>query len=401
MPEFKIQRPESIKRSILMRVVSSPWDGLNFIANKLVGARVSSQIFPASHINYHDKDKGGLPQDWQAQMGQTLEAYRSEITYAFHTLVTYDGAALDTLEIIHNEQKIKPIGEQVFVIYFNGNGTHIACCLEDDLLPNVIQYKYNQVCFNFRGTNRHGQAPLTANDLVTDGIAQVQRLLNQNVLAKNIFLRGHSLGGAIAAIVGQHFHAHHQPVRVFNERSFSNMTDLACWHLRGMIQPEKSLLRRIGGRLAVSLLLRLTGWEINAAEAFKSIPPEYRAYAVVRTLKENRTSAHIDDDVIPHYASMHEALSDERKKDKARLAMLRQNPDQYAAEIAGLERELKAVKMQTQAGKPGHSTSSRDEHVKNIKGETVAVLFAHFVEKAAVKPEEESKEKNTQMRPGH
>ena len=64
--------------------------------------------------------------------------------------------------------------------------------------------------------------PESFQDLVTDGIAQVQRVLDLGANPKNITLDGLSLGGGVAdLLVAYHFHQLGKQVYLWNDRSFA------------------------------------------------------------------------------------------------------------------------------------------------------------------------------------
>lgn len=382
MPTIKINKPKAVylNRSVTAKLLiplSFLWKQLVSLVSYCVGARVGTMVFPATQIDYHSY---GLLPNWQAQALQHFNSH-NEISPNFHTVTTHDDAQLETLDLIHEEQRVKPIQSQKFIIYLNGNGTHFGYCINDFLL-NALELKYNQIAFNFRGTNRLGKGPNSINDLITDGIAQVQRLLNLGVPSKNILLHGHSMGGAIAAKVGEHFQAHHLPLWVYNDRSFAKLSEVANWHLRGILKPERSVFHKKLGPAALMLALDITGWELDAAKAFRSIPKEYRAHVLIRTLKSNRTQRHIDDNAIPIFTSMHKALADERKPIKDALKKLRANASRDMEQEQALEIELKAMKMQTDEGIDAHSERPRTEAVKNKYGQTLHQHFSLFVMKA-------------------
>ncbi|WP_298624550.1 alpha/beta fold hydrolase, partial [uncultured Legionella sp.] len=306
---------------IAIRTIFPPillWDLIKLGANKLLGEWVGSLVLPAQNDNF----------DYLAVRDDTARRYNEdELVCEKHEIITHDDVHLDTFEVKHKSQEQIDPQYQKYIINLVGNGM----CYEhiiDDIKEDAKVLKANVVGFNLRGVGQSTGKAKSKEDLVTDGIAQVQRLLDQGVSPQNITLKGHSLGAGIATLVAQHFHQLGQPINLFNSRSFSNITNFLVGHIRlerdesgAPIGHKDSIGGIILGWLAypfVKFGVALAKWEINAGSAFKSIPNAYRDYIVVRSRKEVRGNR-IDDAVIPHYASIHEELTSERQKKKAEI----------------------------------------------------------------------------------
>ena len=361
---------------IAIRCIFPPillWDLFALIVNKLAGSAVGGIILPAQNIdsmrygNFHSND---------------IKIFDTNlITHTKHTVITHDGAELDTFEITHMSQINKPAVEQQYIINMVGNGSayeqHIS-----EMQDNAHALGCNVVGFNYRGVSQSTSRATSANDLVTDGIAQVQRLLDQGVLPEHITLKGHSLGAGIGSLVAAHFHEQSQAI--FNDRSFSSLTNVVVGFIRtGFALGNKdatghseTLGRKLLGWLAkpfIMLALALTGWEMNADEAFKSIPEENREYIVARTRRTERTETVIDDLIISHYASMHLALKDERLAKKAAL----QGDEAGLAQAKGKFSERKMVSDFNDHNT--HCDSLNDLH--NRTGKSATIFFREFVKK--------------------
>lgn len=294
------------------------WDLIKFGVNKLLGGFISNLILPAQRKNF---EAFAINDD----MINEFERDGSEATK--FEVITHDQAHLDTLEVKHHLQKNMAPMYQKYIINFVGNGMCYEHIIEE-MLEDMNDLQANVVGFNLRGVGRSTGKATSSEDLVTDGIAQVQRLLDQGVSSQNITLKGHSLGAGIASLVAHHFHQQGQPINVFNSRSFSSITNFLVGHIRlkrdenGIaLGQEESFGRKILSWLAtpfIKLALALSKWEINAGSAFKSIPETHRDYIVVRSRKEVRPYR-LEDMVIPHYASIHEALTSERHAKKAKI----------------------------------------------------------------------------------
>lgn len=87
-------------------------------------------------------------------------------------ITTFDGAQLDTIEIKQQEQD----EEQSYIIYFRGNAELYQETL-DEILEDCRKTNCNAIAFNYRGVGNSSGLALEANNLITDGIAQVERLL--------------------------------------------------------------------------------------------------------------------------------------------------------------------------------------------------------------------------------
>ncbi len=143
-------------------------------------------------------------------------------------------------------------------------------------------------------------------------ILQVEYLLAQGVDPEKIILYGLSLGGAISTIAAAHLHSQGKKVSVFNDRSFSTVsatvngmivypifknfaTPLVGVASLGYNLYHGSLLSSSALKpfayvlaaylfinSAVKIALRATHWEMNAGNAYLSIPTYYKklAYAV-------------------------------------------------------------------------------------------------------------------------
>jgi hypothetical protein len=193
------------------------------------------------------------------------------------------------------------------------------------------ELKCDVIGFNLRGVSQSTGKPRSKNDLVTDGIAQVQRLLDDGADPENITLKGHSLGAGIATLVADHFHDHGIKVNVFNGRSFSTITNFVVGQIRTADDRDKhtghqeTFGKKILGWLAKPFTkfgVALAKWEIDAESAYKNLPDSHKEYMVVRSSKADRDrygNQLKDDPVIPHYASLHASLKDERKEIKAKI----------------------------------------------------------------------------------
>lgn len=379
---------------IAIRTIFPPillWDLIKFGANKLLGALVGSLVLPAQNDNF----------DYLAVRDDTVNNYNEDdLVCEKHEIITHDDAHLDTFEIKHKSQEHIEPQYQKYIINLVGNGM----CYEhiiDDMKEDAKALKANVVGFNLRGVGQSTGRAKSKEDLVTDGIAQVQRLLDQGVSPQNITLKGYSLGAGVATLVAQHFHQLGQPINLFNSLSFSTITNFLVGHIRlerdesgAPIGHKDSIGGIILGWLAypfVKFGVALAKWEINAGSAFKSIPEAYRDYIVVRSRKEIRGNR-IDDAVIPHYASIHKELTSERRKKKAEIdkeiekidkSDLLTKPELAKARetlVQAREKIKSDRKMETDSRyENGHNSDWGSLH--NRSGKSAQVFFTEFVQR--------------------
>lgn len=264
--------------------------------HKLAGEFVTKKILLSLSRNIEDREIERSGQ-WEVPK---LEVSR-------FPLKTRDGAVLDTSEIY---PKLTP--HQLYIVQFCG--TRFSYTEEIDALTGqAMQLQAHVIAFDYRGVNKSQKMPNCANDLIQDGIAQVQRLLDQHVQSQNIILKGISLGGAIATKVAKHFHDQGKPLYLFNDRSFSSIANVVegwirTWQRNGHTEP---LYGKIIGKIAkpfIWILLSAGKWNINVVSDFLAIPQEYKEHLVVRTPHGERTARIKDDSTITHYASLYRAL---------------------------------------------------------------------------------------------
>lgn len=390
MTTFNIARPTYTKKQwiefILFRMIFPPilvWDLLKIITNKLFGGLLGRIILPAQN----------LPK-------QNLDNLHIEgVKYNVIKVKTHDGAILDTIELLTDKQSQLDINNKKYIINMCGNNG----CYENktaEMERDAANLQCNIIGFNYRGVQNSTGKTTSKDDLVTDSIAQVQRLLDQGVPSRNIALKGYSLGAAVASLVANHFHQQGKPIYIFNDRSFSSLTNtIVGWvragknlHNSGHLETTTGIILGTILKPLIKLVLAMNKWEISAADAFKEIPPPYRQYMTVRTERENRTDKTPDDAMITHYASMHLALKAERRAKKTliknRISMisgLNINSDQLSQMINGninnLSRELEKMKQNKMHAIKTTSDAHNEpaDNLQNISGVRGHMFFYNFV----------------------
>ncbi|OGT46447.1 MAG: hypothetical protein A3E83_00870 [Gammaproteobacteria bacterium RIFCSPHIGHO2_12_FULL_41_20] len=317
-PKPRISTPWTTwAKRIIARLFFPPlllWDLLKFAVRQLAGKKVGNLVFLAQNRPLEQVE---LP-----ELSKFLSRKKIKI-------ITHDHAELDTMEI-QNENNT----EGKYIVYFPGATATMESALEFTQ-EYAQQFQCHVVIGNFRGVQYSAGKAKSMQDLVTDGIAQVQRLIDQGVPADKITIVGYSFGGAVGAEVARYFHQQKQKVSLFCDRTFSNMGNVITGWIRGggslrpFRPPETGHKEtRVGKVLGFLLkpffkfILYLTQWQSNTVEAFRSIPASHKEYIVVRSSKQDRQhSSHppADDHIIPHYSSLHAALKPERQQQKTRI----------------------------------------------------------------------------------
>lgn len=368
-----------------LRVLFPPlllWDASKWGFNMLFGGLVSNLVMPGLNKFFHDVD---------AEQISTIKG----LSVHQHTVITHDKAELDTIELKHQSQDEMSPEYQKYIINLVGNAASYSYIL-DEMAEDAKALKANVVGFDFRGVHNSKKRPTSKDDLVTDGIAQVQRLLDSGVSPENITLKAHSIGAGVGSLVAAHFHQLGKPINIFNGRSFSNFTNFVVGHIRlarneqGLALGQKeTLLGKILGYMAlpfVKLALMLTNWEIHAGRAFRSIPESHREHIVVRSEKSIRSNR-LDDAIIPHYASIHESLADDRQAKKANIQRQIDSTDPTDYEkIKQLQTQKENVGKQRKMHTTwplvdGHNTGLKSLY--NHQGVNGVHFFRQFVDEAS------------------
>lgn len=243
----------------------------------------------------------------ESKLNQISAEY--DLTIQGGYIETHDAAMLDTIELKPNAVAKQSLDKQYFIIKFNGNGM-----LYQDALRN-FGYDANKlgatiIGFNYRSVGQSKKSPQTFQDLITDGIAEVQRLLDQGVDSQKITLDGLSLGGGVATMVASHFHTIGKPVYLWNDRSFASISKAAA----GMVAPEANNI--FSEAITTSCestswsLMKSTGWDVNVAKAYNAIPDQYKSHMYVAKKSDHSCG----DGVIAHSASLHQGVKNDEKK---------------------------------------------------------------------------------------
>lgn len=312
-----------IANKVWKRILMPPlifWDSIKWMANALAGEALGKLILPAA---YDPKLKEKLDEFRQSlpQRLSTMTGANPQQSFRFLTLNTAQGVPLDALQLSYSSSN-------KYIIYFRSEN---ECFEHPDVLDEMVRDSQNRKCnviaFNYRGINDSGKRednsvkPTSAKDLVNDGMAMVQYLLNRKIPSNNITLKGISLGGTLTTLVAKECHKNGDRINVIAGESVSNMTRYVVGLIRAVGENLKikypsfigSLLKNVFNILGylsmpfIKWTLTSTQWEMKAAKAYKQLPRDNKDYFLVK-----------NDGTIPDWSSLHkdEELRKLRKKQK-------------------------------------------------------------------------------------
>jgi len=371
-------------------------DILKFTFNALFGKFLGEKILLAQQSDYQTT----YEKDYKPASNSP------NIEWESHTIILENGAEIDTREMKHISQKDKSNAKKEYFIHFAGN----AMCYEqnlDNLIQQADEFEFNIICFNYAGVSHSTGRTNSKSDAVRAGIAQIERLLAHGVDPENIYTPGRSLGGGFATLVAEYFHSRGKKINLFNQSSFSNITNVVMGSIRkegsGMdTGHQEGRLGKVLSYLAwpfVKIALVLTDWEIEAADAYKKIPDTHKEYMLIRSSKESRLKMpHITDDpVITHYSSLHLGLQSERRKQKkamdhairecqnANSALITSEINEAVAKLQAAKKTLKSRKMHviTNPYRDGHNIDPSELSDRYGNGNAASMFFRKFVERTS------------------
>lgn len=421
---FKAPKPTKTgwfwTKTIASRLIFPPillWDLTKYAANKLIGEKIGGLVLPAQKMNFAEEQKTANTKITSINK----KIYNENLTTIQSIVATHDGVHLDTLEISHQKNE-----DQKYIINFAGR----AMCYEqliDDMKEDASKLQCNVIGFNYRGVGLSTKKAKSKDDLVTDGIAQVERILSRGVDPESITLKG----DGVATLVAKHFHEHGQKINLFNSRSFSTLTNTFVGRIRTSSSSRtghsETFGKKILGWLAnpfIKFGLSVSKWEIDAASAFKALPDSHKEYMVVRSPKADRKEHKdklLDDPVIPHYASLHAALKNERRRTKANIAeeidmlernryrleklnrgnssaLIQKNLEESKKHLTKAENalvearnHLKVRKMIANSKSDNGHIISMDELTDRYQSNSATIFFQSFVKRAQTHHENERK----------
>jgi hypothetical protein len=326
-------------KKIARRIVFPPillWDAIKLGMNRLLGASLGKKIIAASNF----KNKNKLKNWFGDEEMRVLEGYQPRMTVNKTQITTHDGAVLDGMEF-------KMLGAEKYIVLVLANGGTY-----EENLPTFKNYKNleqcemfvdirvqncNYVVFNYRNVSQSKGILKSQNNIITDAIAQVQRLLDNDVPPGMIYLKGFSVGSAVCTLVAYHFHKLGIHINCFDVLPFSSITNTVAGFIRlkkeknvkGQYHIASGYTETTSGKIKATLaypiikfILSASSWDMSISKAYQKLPEAHKYYLVVKSSREHRAnefSKPRDDTIISYYASLHAALKSERTKQKAIL----------------------------------------------------------------------------------
>jgi hypothetical protein len=301
---------------------------IGHVINKLC---VKNGMVPATQYSKEECDE---------LRNQHLMGSRNPQLFERIAVKTADGVKIDSMFLKNEQNQEKPIGEQKFILFFNGNGG-----LYESMLPfmEVLAEETgaNVYCGNYRGVGYSESFPLGYQDLVMDGEALFQQLLSKGAKPENILIHGHSLGGGVGAMVASHHQEKGHEVRFCHDRSFSTMAqevDELFSSVKNKISTRTCLGKVIKAGMCVLIPMavfatKTLGWNFPSLTAYKKI----NGYKFILVHKEDK--------VIPKFASLVENLKTSEMTTEEKVAKLRRKTEKAKLRQQGLDVEkLNAVR---------------------------------------------------------
>eukprot|EP00051_Salpingoeca_urceolata_P006772 m.89620 g.89620 ORF g.89620 m.89620 type:complete len:395 (-) comp14979_c0_seq1:116-1300(-) len=163
-------------------------------------------------------DVTGMRSDFLAKKSDTMIAL-GHIAATRTKVNVGPGVDVDGM-VLRNERLAASETSCNWIIFLNANGVPYEQNLEF-LATYSDAVGAHILTFNYRGVGSSSGWPHRAEDLVADGQAVLRHLVATGVPKSRITLHGHSLGGAVAAMLWEH----HPEIKVINDRSFRSMHD--------------------------------------------------------------------------------------------------------------------------------------------------------------------------------
>jgi hypothetical protein len=157
--------------------------------------------------------------------------------------------------------------EDLYFVFFQGRGEFYESRFRD-MAIQARETGASVLGFNPKGFKSSTGATKRLSDIVEDGIAVIEYLLNQmHLLPRQIVLQGNSLGGAVQEMVTEHFRRLYGfSFRQINSNSFKTLAAVVAYHYR------LPFLEKI-----IRLVLNYAEWEIAPGKDFYKTGP-YRCY---------------------------------------------------------------------------------------------------------------------------
>lgn len=201
---------------------------------------------------------------------------------SFYTRVPAGPVGIETLVLIPWQSSKR----DRIVIRCAGNGEFLADAV-DELTADSEALGCAVMGFSYPGVGGSSGTPKCAADVVHATRNLVVRV-SDNLGMRDVVLKGHSLGGAIAVQVAAAMHREGRAVRVFVGRSFADVASVAS--------PESGIMSSVYPLLKAATWL--TGWDLSGVRAFEQLPTQDKLCVNVH-----------GDLIIPQSASLFSAVS--------------------------------------------------------------------------------------------
>lgn len=247
---------------------------------------------------------------------------KPKVNLEFFTLKNTEGSVLDSVEVSMGDECDKFMHERKFIISCLPRQQNYINYIKDSRL-SAQKIGATIIGFNYRGVDYSKGMVWTHTNMVDDVIAQVQRLLARGVPAKNIGLEGTSLGGAVATVASARLHDLGYAVKLYSERSFRDIPRFVSGHIlpeaHESLKNPLNFLKLIAGSfvfICITVGVWCTDWMVDAATAWKKIPPEDKCYSVIRKAGDPSTGqAPVVDGIVHNTWTSIASLIDEQRID--------------------------------------------------------------------------------------
>ena len=253
--------------SILLLIAAPIIGVISLIYPPLIKNLIRSALIPATKSPLFSNDKDGEIEraNYEKQKNEVVESDCHDLP---------NKGLVDTHDIYCTTYETKKM-----ILTFLGNAERYNST--DETQKEKYQLVADQLRSNLCIVNYPGyttEKPSTIDDVVNVGISQVYALMREkNWLSKkdieeNICLQGRSMGGGVALQVALFFKQRYDlDLKVFIDRSFSSLDSTSSDYMTMSYSPMPKWYQRLLVKLAFTAM---GGWNMNSAEAVKSLTPE-------------------------------------------------------------------------------------------------------------------------------
>jgi uncharacterized membrane protein YciS (DUF1049 family) len=188
---------------------------------------------------------------------EALKTIPHNITVKTEIITTKNNNTLDGISFVPNKfNNVQKKDQKWMVLMFGRLGAYeynIKKCMD-----YAEKMGIGIIAVNWKGVGHSQGKTSDAASMQEDGIAIVQYFLNTGILAQNVCIYGHSLGGGVGAAVAKHFQEKDaQQIAFINDRSFGDSRDVVNY-----------LVGRIPGLREGILLLTYFWWNLTPVNDF-------------------------------------------------------------------------------------------------------------------------------------